>query len=139
MTEVTAEHVAPRDLGEAETLLAAAAARGDTVAFVGGATELGFGYPAERIDLLVDTKGLARIVDYAPADMVVEAEAGITLAALQNALAPNRQRLALDPPYPELATIRSAPYAPRKPARPDRRHLARACRRRSRARRRQSR
>ena len=105
MMEVRAAQVAPGDLGEAETLLAAAASRGDAVAFVGGATELGFGYPAERVDLLVDTKRLARILDYAPADMVVEVEAGITLAGLQKALAPNRQRLALDPPYPELATI----------------------------------
>ncbi|HEX2686412.1 MAG TPA: FAD-binding oxidoreductase, partial [Kofleriaceae bacterium] len=42
---------------------------------------------------------------YAPADMVVVVEAGVTLAALQEAVGAHGQRLALDPPWPERATI----------------------------------
>ncbi|MBD5634425.1 MAG: FAD-binding oxidoreductase, partial [Candidatus Eremiobacteraeota bacterium] len=51
------------------------------------------------------TSRLSRVVEYAPADMVVEVEAGLTLAALQKHLAPHRQRLALDVPHAELATL----------------------------------
>lgn len=97
--------LAPNDLGEAAQILGEAAARGHAVAFLGGGTELGLGYPPARVDVLVKTSRLARIVEYAPADMVVEAEAGMTLAALQKHLAPHGQRLALDVPYPELATL----------------------------------
>ncbi len=97
--------VAPGDLAEAAAVLGDAASRGDAVAFLGGGTELGLGYAPSRVDVLVKTAHLCRVVEYAPADMVVEVEAGITLAAMQRALAPHRQRLALDAPYPELATI----------------------------------
>jgi glycolate oxidase FAD binding subunit len=102
---MTAERLAPTDLAETETLMTRAAERGDALAFVGGGTEWNFGYPPERVDLLLDTTCLARVVDYAPADLVVEVEGGITLDALQRALAEHGQRLALDPPLPERATI----------------------------------
>jgi len=97
--------VAPATLGEAVALMTEAAAKGDAVGFLGGGTELGLGYPPERVDVLLKTARLARIVEYAPADLVVEVEAGITLAALQKALAPHGQRLALDVPHPEIATV----------------------------------
>jgi glycolate oxidase FAD binding subunit len=97
--------VSPTDLGEAARILANAAERDESVAFLGGGTELGLGYAPSRVDVLVKTSQLNRVVEYAPADMVVEVECGITLAELQRALAPHGQRLALDAPYPELATI----------------------------------
>ncbi len=97
--------VIPASLDDAQRALADAAAAAQTVAFVGGGTELGFGYPPRPVDVLVETTRLARIVEYQPADMVVEVECGVTLAALQGALAPHGQRLALDPPQPEVATI----------------------------------
>ena len=97
--------VRPASIDEAATLLAAAASRDEAVAFRGGGTSLEFGYAPERVDLLVRTDRLTRIVEYAPADMVIEVEAGLTLAALQRVTAANRQRLALDPPHPELATL----------------------------------
>jgi glycolate oxidase FAD binding subunit len=97
--------VAPENVDEAASLMRAAAARGHAVAFAGGGTKAGYGYPPERVDLLVKTEHLARVVEYAPADMVVEAEAGLTLAALQRELAPHRQRLALDAPFADTATL----------------------------------
>ena len=97
--------VAPATLGEAAAVMTEAAAKGDAVAFLGGGTELGLGYPPERVDVLLKTSRLTRVVEYAPADLVVEVEAGITLAALQKTLAPHGQRLALDVPHPELATV----------------------------------
>jgi glycolate oxidase FAD binding subunit len=97
--------VAPADIAEASAILTEAAARGEAVAFLGGGTELGLGYPPTRIDRLVKTERLTRVVEYAPADLVVEVEAGLTLAALQKHLAPHGQRLALDTPHPEIATL----------------------------------
>jgi glycolate oxidase FAD binding subunit len=97
--------VAPADIAEASAILTEAGARGEAVAFLGGGTELGLGYPPTRIDRLVKTERLTRVVEYAPADLVVEVEAGLTLAALQKHLAPHGQRLALDTPHPEIATL----------------------------------
>ncbi len=103
-TEVGAT-ITPADLAEAAAILSEGGRHGPAIAFAGGGTELGLGYPPERVDLLVRTELLARIVEYAPSDMVVEVEAGIPLATLQRALAANRQRLALDVPHAELASI----------------------------------
>lgn len=97
--------VTPADLGGAAVALAAASAANQTVAFLGGGTEIGFGYPPKRVDVLVRTERLARVVEYQPLDMVVEVECGITLDALQRRLAPHGQRLALDVPHPEFATL----------------------------------
>jgi glycolate oxidase FAD binding subunit len=49
---------------------------------------------------VVDTTGMAAVVEHAAGDLIVHAQAGITLAALQQAVAPAGQRLALDPPHP---------------------------------------
>ena len=97
--------VAPETLEAARAMLAEASVANESVAFVGGGTELGLGYAPRAVDVLVETTRLDRIVDYQPADMVVEVECGMTLAALQAALWPQGQRLALDPPMSDRATI----------------------------------
>lgn len=95
----------PASLEDAAAILGDAASRDETVAFRGGGTSLELGYPPERVDVLVSTERLTRVVDYAPADLVLEVEAGLTLAALQQTAGANKQRLALEVPYPELATL----------------------------------
>jgi glycolate oxidase FAD binding subunit len=72
------------------------------VLFVGGGTQLGLG-PAPEV--LFSTRALNRVVDYAPSDQVVTVEGGVTLAALQQELHKQGQRLSLDPPLPERATL----------------------------------
>jgi glycolate oxidase FAD binding subunit len=99
------EIAAPREIAQATELLRDSAARNWRVGIAGGGTELGVGYPAGDVDVLLRTTLLDRVVEYSPADLVVEVEAGTTLAALQTVLAENGQRLALDPPDPEHATI----------------------------------
>ncbi len=54
---------------------------------------------------MILTTGLNRLVDHQPDDMTVTAEAGMTLWELQRILADHGQRLALDPPHPELTTL----------------------------------
>jgi glycolate oxidase FAD binding subunit len=95
----------PASVAEAVEALRALARDRMRVAFVGGGTELELGTPPEGLDAVVRTGGLARLVEHAPSDQIATVEAGMPLAELQRRLAPHRQRLALDPPKAELATV----------------------------------
>jgi glycolate oxidase FAD binding subunit len=90
----------PRSVEEAGQVLAAAAADGLAVGFVGGGGKLGLGNPPERLDLVVETTALDQVLEHAAGDLVVTAQAGVRLADLQATLAPAGQQLALDPPEP---------------------------------------
>ena len=90
----------PATLEEAAEALARSAADQLAVTFVGGGTDLGLGGRPARLDAVIRTGALSRLVDHAPADQVVTAEAGMTLGALREALALHRQWLALDAPFP---------------------------------------
>jgi glycolate oxidase FAD binding subunit len=103
---VTAARVErPASVAEAREILVASARAKEVLAIVGGGTELELGAAPERLDLVVATAGLDRLVEHAPADQIVQVEAGMTLATLQAHLGQHRQRLALDPPWPARATI----------------------------------
>ncbi len=71
----------------------------------GGATRRHLGHPPTRYDLALSTQKLDRITDYAPADLTVTAQAGVTVAALQEALAAQGQFLPLDIALPERQTV----------------------------------
>ena len=71
----------------------------------GGGTKMGWGNPPAACDLLLSTARLDRVGEHAWADMTVIAEAGCRVANLQQALAEHGQHLALDPLWPERATI----------------------------------
>jgi len=71
----------------------------------GGGTKLGWGNPPQRADLILSTARLDQIIEHAWADLTVSVQAGCTVAALQSALAQHGQRLAIDPLWPERATI----------------------------------
>jgi len=53
----------------------------------------------------VDLHAFQRVVEYHPEDMTITAEAGLTLAALQNHLAAHGQWLPLDPPNADQLTL----------------------------------
>jgi len=95
----------PATLEEAAEALRRSAADRMAVTFVGGGTDLGLGGRPARLDAVIRTGALSRLVDHAPADQVVTAEAGMTLGALREVLALHRQWLALDPPLPDRATV----------------------------------
>lgn len=71
----------------------------------GGGTKLAWGNPPLRADLLLSTVRLNRVLEHAWADLTVTVEAGCTIQTLQGTLAKHGQRLALDPLWPERATI----------------------------------
>jgi glycolate oxidase FAD binding subunit len=95
----------PTSVDEAAEAMRALAADKLAVTFVGGGTDLGLGRPPARLDAVLHTRRLSKVREHAPSDQIVAVEAGITLADLQRHLASHRQRLALDPPDPEHATV----------------------------------
>jgi len=78
---------------------------GIKVAPRGAGTKMGWGNPPAACDLVLSTARLNRILEHAWADMTVIVEAGCRVADLQKTLAQHGQRLALDPLWPERATI----------------------------------
>src|SRR5271163_4640323 len=71
----------------------------------GGGTKLSWGNPPARADLILSTTRLNKIIEHVWSDLTVTVEAGCTIQKLQQALAQHGQRLALDPLWPEQATI----------------------------------
>jgi len=71
----------------------------------GGGTKLNWGNPPPRADIVLSTARLDRIIEHPWADLTVSVEAGCTVQKLQSALAQHGQRLALDPLWPDQATI----------------------------------
>jgi len=71
----------------------------------GGGTKLSWGNPPLRADLILSTTRLKQIVEHAWADLTVIVEAGCTIQKLQQTLAQHGQLLALDPLWPEEATV----------------------------------
>src|SRR5260370_7510028 len=71
----------------------------------GSGTKLGWGNSPGRADLILSTARLTEIIEHAWADLTVSVEAGCTIQRLQETLAQHGQRLALDPLWPEKATV----------------------------------
>jgi glycolate oxidase FAD binding subunit len=75
---------------------------------VGGRTSLHLGYPPSRPGLAVDTRQLAGVIDYPARDMTITVQAGLTVAQLDAVLRAEGQRLPVDVPCPEQATVGGA-------------------------------
>jgi len=97
--------VEPANEAEIAQVLACADATGVVVIPRGGGTKLEWGNPPTRADLILSLTRLDQVVEHAWADLTVTVEAGCTLARLQETLASHGQRLALDPMWPEQATV----------------------------------
>ncbi len=88
----------PADVGEASALLAAATEHELAVVPRGSGTSVSWGVPPRRLDLVIDTLRLDRVIEHAAGDLVVRAQAGVTMSQLAGVLAAARQQLALDTP-----------------------------------------
>jgi glycolate oxidase FAD binding subunit len=71
----------------------------------GGGTAIDYGGIPRRPGVIVDTRSLNRLIDYPHADMTITVQAGMTLAALRAILAEQHQRLLVDAPAPDRATL----------------------------------
>jgi glycolate oxidase FAD binding subunit len=71
----------------------------------GNGSKLGWGGLGSEINWVISTQRLNRVIEHAVGDLTVTAEAGMKLVDLQTLLAQAGQFLALDPAYPETATL----------------------------------
>src|SRR5260370_5996282 len=85
-----------------------ASADGMAVFPMGGRTMLDFGLPPTRPGIGVDLRSLNQVIAYPARDMTITAQAGITVAKLQETLAAENQRLPIDVPLADRATLGGA-------------------------------
>lgn len=97
--------VTPENEEQLSKILEWANRSGVCIAASGGGTKLGWGNRPASVDLVISTKKMSRIVDHRWDDMTVTVQAGATIGDLQRRLGLHRQRLALDPLWPEKATV----------------------------------
>jgi glycolate oxidase FAD binding subunit len=95
----------PADQGELAAVVAEAGASSTPLYPIGGGTSLDFGLPAKAPGNGLSLAKLNRVIDYPARDMTVTVEAGLTMLALADLLATERQRLPIDVPLAAQATI----------------------------------
>ncbi|HEY7328398.1 MAG TPA: FAD-binding oxidoreductase [Gemmataceae bacterium] len=95
----------PQSVVEIGDIVRRAAAEGQALYPIGGQTLLHIGLPPARPGIAVDLRGLSQVLDYPARDMTVTVQAGITVAQLQSLLATQNQRLPIDLPHAEQATL----------------------------------
>ncbi|ERT08390.1 FAD binding domain protein [Lyngbya aestuarii BL J] len=71
----------------------------------GKGSKLHWGGLVKNVNLIVSTQRLNQLIEHAVGDLTVTVEAGMSVHQLQQILAATGQFLALDPAYPETATI----------------------------------
>jgi glycolate oxidase FAD binding subunit len=100
--------IRPESIEEISTALRIASENGLAVIPRGGGGHADLGNPPNRYDVALDLTRLDSIVEYSPEDLVVRAQAGMTLGALNRVLAERGQFLALDTPLAGGATVGGA-------------------------------
>lgn len=95
----------PRSVEELSEMMKLASEERWRVIPAGAGTWLEMGNPPTRLDLVVSTAKLNRLLEYEPADLTATLEAGVPLAAFNRIAAQERQFIPLDPFGKELATI----------------------------------
>lgn len=98
----------PQSVAELCDLVRRAAADGQAVYPLGGRTMLDLGLPPTKPGIAIDLTGLDQVIDYPARDMTITVQAGITIARLHEILAAENQRLPIDVPNPEKATLGGA-------------------------------
>src|SRR5437660_2589600 len=92
----------PQELAEGLQALSATSA---AAVVHGGDTQIGLGSRPARYDVALSTTRLSRLLEHEPADLTCRAEAGMRVGDLQAILRAHGQRVPLDPPRPEKATL----------------------------------
>ncbi len=95
--------LAPESPEEAQEIVRWSA--GKSIVPWGGGTRQALGHAPVGYDVCLSTAGLDRITDHQPADLTVTAQAGVTVARLQETLAAHGQFLPLDIARPDLQTV----------------------------------
>lgn len=90
---------------QVSAVLALASEESLAVAPRGSGSALDLGLPPARLDLVLDLRGMDRVVDYNPDDLTVSVEGGLTAGAFATRLAARRQWLPVDPPGVATRTV----------------------------------
>ena len=97
--------VSPASIVETGEVMKLATSEGWNVVPSGAGMWLDVGNPLGRVELIVSTARLNRILDHEPLDLVASTEAGVRLDVFNERLEQGRQWLPLDPPDDGRATI----------------------------------
>ncbi|OLC58383.1 MAG: hypothetical protein AUH85_00865 [Chloroflexi bacterium 13_1_40CM_4_68_4] len=100
-----ARRVRPSDARELARALHEADEAGLSVVPMGAGTQQYAGNPPRRIDVVLETASLSGIVEHTPADLTITVRAGTPFADMQAHLRAAGQRLPLDPPHRDRATV----------------------------------
>lgn len=95
----------PKNVEAVSQVLSSAAEEGMTVTPWGGGTQIALGNTPKRVDVVLGTRHLDRMLFHEPGDMVASFESGMTLNSIQLELGKMEQFLPLEPALPSRATI----------------------------------
>jgi glycolate oxidase FAD binding subunit len=98
----------PSSVAELSELVRHAAASKQAIYPFGGQTMLDIGLIPVKPGTAVDLRKLNQVIDYPARDMTITVQAGIAVAQLQDTLRCEKQRLPVDIPLPNLATLGGA-------------------------------
>jgi glycolate oxidase FAD binding subunit len=97
--------LAPGTAQEVAEILHYCSSAGLALIVRGGGTKLEQGNRPAKVDFILSTERLSRVIEHAWDDMTATVEAGCTIADFQDTLRQHGQRLAADPRQPERATV----------------------------------
>ncbi|MBU8878045.1 FAD-binding oxidoreductase [Bacillus sp. FJAT-29790] len=97
--------VYPKSEEEIATVLKYANDKELSISVMGGGTKRGFGGVIESADILLSLANFKGVVEHTVGDMTLTVKSGTTFQEVQNYLAEFRQKISLDPFWPEYATI----------------------------------
>jgi len=98
--------VFPETINEISEIMKVASSESVAITPWGGGTKIGLGRVPDKVDLVVCTGRINRILEHEASDLIATAECGIKLKELQRVLREKNQFLAIDPPHVELgATV----------------------------------
>ncbi len=100
--------VCPGTVSELGDVVREARAVKQAVYTIGGRTLLHIGSPPARAGVVADLRRLDHVIDYPARDMTITVQAGITLERLQALLRRENQRLPVDVPQADRATLGGA-------------------------------
>jgi glycolate oxidase FAD binding subunit len=95
----------PASVTELQNLVRQAGGDGHAVYPIGGQTRLAFGLPPLKKGFAVDLRRQNQVLDYPARDMTITVQAGVSVARLAEILASEGQRLPIDVPHAEQATL----------------------------------
>jgi glycolate oxidase FAD binding subunit len=98
MLDLASSTLTPKTAAEVVELVAEAGAAGRTLEVMGGGTKRGIGAGPDA-DTVLSLSRLAQVIDYAPEELVLTAQAGVKLATLEKLVAAEGQMLPFEPPH----------------------------------------